>query len=511
MNFFDEIKHLFTPKKLWLLRLYLALLTYIVDFFLIFYIVLSFYNIVTSENILGNLFLGFAGFYIVSVCIGILFIIQVVSMFLNIHDNIEDIREKTMNPSYSVDIGAEKEKNKESSLRSVITIVSIILSIILSLANINKQEAGVEEVEMERQSLLEQDKIKETPPAPPQEDTELLPLLLAGDFTDQKRREISNYSRIVKKKIDLTGDGTPDKIEIFAEPDFFSPDDFEYERTYNSLIVINNKHYFSLNLFVPDSPGSNGENYACQVQIIDLDKSDAKRELFLELGQENETPLVVSYVLRFNENFFTLTSLNYIPFEGDYYRSGVNDRDNLILEYVQIVDYSSIYTDDNGTAYSTLRDFFVKYNLHSIGLKIESIDSSALYYDHLAACPYVYILKGQNYVFKGEIIRNLIGKDAETNQTMELGAFKKGKHQIRIWEKKDEVSYINQLYFTAENKTIPFKVAQPGVLQSILSDDNQYHVIKQHDYFDISIALPRDVSNLIIHAKGYYIPNRSPL
>lgn len=125
----------FMPKKLWLLRLYIVFLTYLVKFVLIAYIGFSLYNLTSSGSFFGNLILGLAGFYIVFSCIATLFIAQIVSLFLNIHDNIEDVRNKTVNPNFIPRSSDEDEESSQSS--SYFIIIIILFSLIFSYANLN--------------------------------------------------------------------------------------------------------------------------------------------------------------------------------------------------------------------------------------------------------------------------------------------------------------------------------------------------------------------------------------
>ncbi len=150
----SEFKKLFIPKKLWILRLYVALLTYLVELLLFVYLVVSIYNLISNNNLLGDLILGYSGFYVVSVCLAILFVTQVVSLFLNIHDNIEDVRNKNIDPNFSIDIAADKEKKQESSVRTLFTIISIVLAIILSLVNLNRQN------KLEETAIIQKNEIK---------------------------------------------------------------------------------------------------------------------------------------------------------------------------------------------------------------------------------------------------------------------------------------------------------------------------------------------------------------
>jgi hypothetical protein len=127
------------PKKLWILRFYVALLSLIVEFLLGTYVALSLYNLIAKDNFLGDMILGYAGLYLVWISLATLFVAQVVTAFISIHDNIEDVRNKLLDSEFKVDLIVDKTKNKEASIRSFITIVTIILSIILSLVNLNRQ------------------------------------------------------------------------------------------------------------------------------------------------------------------------------------------------------------------------------------------------------------------------------------------------------------------------------------------------------------------------------------
>jgi hypothetical protein len=60
-------------------------------------------------------------------------------MFLNIHDNIEDVRNKAVNPDFAINLEEEKEKGRDAKMRSIATIAIIILSIILSFVNLNRE------------------------------------------------------------------------------------------------------------------------------------------------------------------------------------------------------------------------------------------------------------------------------------------------------------------------------------------------------------------------------------
>jgi hypothetical protein len=134
-NIISEYKNILMPRKLWLLRLYIVFLIFLVKFVLIAYIGFSLYNLTSSGSFFGDLILGLAGFYIVFSCIATLFIVQIVSLFLNIHDNIEDVRNKAVDPNFTPSSSNENEESGQAS--SIFLIVIIILSLILSYANLN--------------------------------------------------------------------------------------------------------------------------------------------------------------------------------------------------------------------------------------------------------------------------------------------------------------------------------------------------------------------------------------
>jgi hypothetical protein len=136
MNILEFVKNQLFPKKLWMLRFYVALLTTLAEVILFAYIGLSLYNLMASDEILGNLILGYGGLYLVWVCLVILFVAQVVSLFLNIHDNIEDVRNKAIDPEYKIDLSEDMERGKIKMTKSIFIIAAIGLSIVLSIVNL---------------------------------------------------------------------------------------------------------------------------------------------------------------------------------------------------------------------------------------------------------------------------------------------------------------------------------------------------------------------------------------
>lgn len=140
-----EITKAITPPKLWLLRIYIKLISVIVPLILVTYIIVTIANLSNQINEyyvskdLIDILVGYFGFYLVWLSFVILLISEIINLFLNIHDYTEDMAKKAVNPNFALDLDAEKEKNKDTSISAIITIAIIILSIFFSLININRQ------------------------------------------------------------------------------------------------------------------------------------------------------------------------------------------------------------------------------------------------------------------------------------------------------------------------------------------------------------------------------------
>jgi len=101
---------------------------------LIFYIFASFacFNFFLKNGSYGlaQFIMGSLGLIIVLSALGVLFLTQIIKLFLGIHDNISDIRVKTLNPEVSIPIA---KKSELEYYNDVIQIVLILLSIVIML------------------------------------------------------------------------------------------------------------------------------------------------------------------------------------------------------------------------------------------------------------------------------------------------------------------------------------------------------------------------------------------
>ena len=126
----------FLPKKLWLLRAYVSFLIGFTELLLSLYVIISIINFFSRKTLLGDIVLGLGGLYLVAVSLSILLIAQIILLFIGIHDNIDDMRKKALDESFTVDLVAEKEKENSNIIHSVFLIAVIVLSILFSILSL---------------------------------------------------------------------------------------------------------------------------------------------------------------------------------------------------------------------------------------------------------------------------------------------------------------------------------------------------------------------------------------
>ena len=126
----------FLPKKLWLLRAYVAFLIGFIELLLSLYVLISIINLFSRETLLGDIVLGLAGLYLVTVSLSVLLVSQIILLFIGIHDNIDDMRKKALDQNYTVDLVAEKEKENSNIINSIFMITVIVLSILFSILSL---------------------------------------------------------------------------------------------------------------------------------------------------------------------------------------------------------------------------------------------------------------------------------------------------------------------------------------------------------------------------------------
>ncbi len=282
---------------------------------------------------------------------------------------------------------------------------------------------------------------------------------------------------------DLNGDGINEKIKVVVlDENFFQKkeNDEESYGAYLARVFIND---LSEDIILNRSI-SNDSNYKVSFKIIDIDKSDSLKELLVtQYEKAVEDPSAIHLIYRnFGRNLITQTQITSSGYSGGV----INFRDK---------EFDIIHNRNPETIGKyRLNKFFIENIEISIGQESEII----------AACPFVYVKNGNRFIYKGEIIRNLIGKKSEETQKLNIGISKSEELIVRIKEEKKEVSYINYLALECNNKIIkPIKTKNNTEL---LLDDNKYLTLKKGSQIDLVFKVPKK-SIITLIGKGYYIPN----
>lgn len=128
-----------------------------------------------------------------------------------------------------------------------------------------------------------------------------------------------------------------------------------------------------------------------------------------------------------------------------------------------------------------------------------------------SACPYFYYVSNGNYIYGGELIRNINSKVKETIDSSNLFEkfLKSDTLRIRIKEEKSEVSYLDQVYLIINDSIILLPVLSKNMNNNLLSKrDSNYLVMKNGDSHEVFFILPEFIKNKTgkIISYGYYEP-----
>lgn len=275
---------------------------------------------------------------------------------------------------------------------------------------------------------------------------------------------------------DLDGDGQNEKIKVVVLDENYFKNSGIKGFFYGKVIIndISKDIYFNW---------SNHSYFNETFQIVDVDKNDNRKEILIsQFEQEDEDPSKIHYIYRFfGRNLLTQT---YIKSDGNS-GGGIRFHEN---------DFEVTHKNNPQTigTYKLSKFFIKKTNLY-VGKESEII----------AACPYVYLKTGEAYIFKGEIIRNLIGKSAESIQTLELGTANSEKIIVRIKEEKEEISYLNQISVKYDGKIVKPLIKESN--NDLIFDDNKYYRLRRGEYIDLEFKVVKN-SKITLIGKGYYIP-----
>lgn len=306
-----------------------------------------------------------------------------------------------------------------------------------------------------------------------------------SEFLIKKFRKGVDSSQIIwqSNSEDLNGDGINEKIKIVVlDENFFQKkeNDEESYGAYLARVFIND---LSEDIILNRSI-SNDSDYKVTFKIIDIDESDSFKELLVtQYEKEIEDPSAIHLIYRyFGRNLFTQTQITSSGYSGGV----INFHDK---------EFEVIHNRNPETIGKyRLNKFFVENIEMSVGKESEI----------MAACPFVYVKKGNTFVYKGEIIRNLIGENSEATQSLDLGTSESEELIIRIKEEKKETSYINYIAIQCNDKIVlPIKTKNN---KELLLDDNSYLTLKKGNYIDLVFNVTKN-SKITLIGKGYYIPN----
>ncbi len=275
---------------------------------------------------------------------------------------------------------------------------------------------------------------------------------------------------------DLNGDDQNEKIRVVVTDENYFKKRGEKGLFYGKVII----NGISKDLYFNWSKHSHSSE---TFQIVDIDKNDSLKEFLVSQSEpEDEDPSKLHSIFRyFGKNLITQTQIR---------SEGYNGGNITFIE-----DKFEVRHKNNPETIGTynLSKFFIKQTNLFVGREAEMV----------AACPFVYLKSGDDFVFKGEIIRNLIGKAAESEQTLELGTPDSEKIIIRIKEEKEEISYLNQIAIKSNGKLINPRIIESN--RDIIFDDNKYYLLHKGEYIDLEFAVSKN-SKMTLVGKGFYMP-----
>jgi len=304
---------------------------------------------------------------------------------------------------------------------------------------------------------------------------------LSTVFFDQKIW--SNYNE------DLNGDGTKDKIEVFATKEYLSNQD---EPNQYALKVCINDICFDQRVNFSSNSHSGKET---KFEIININKKDSFKELLLSYKEAAiEDP-------SFNHSIFRLLDDSTITVSEIFSSGYSNGQINYIDDYSFTVDHAR-FPDIKGTY--TLEGLYLKQS----ELYVQPEDE--VDWSKVAACPFVYLVDGDNKLYKGEILRYLNAEYTETWQKLDMKLDDKIYSNLRICisEEKDETTYLNSVYLSVNGKIYTPKLIN-SKNRNIILDDDKYVEISKGEKIELQFNLkPELIETCILYAKGYYLPSK---
>lgn len=230
------------------------------------------------------------------------------------------------------------------------------------------------------------------------------------------------------------------------------------------------------------------------VELIDIDRSDARKELLLtQRGGTSEDPWYEFRVVLYDGHRLLLREL----WHSGGYNSGVAEvrgDGTLTLRYDECPDDSTVTYRLDGTA------------LVETGRQVVRTGDPS----ECAACPYVYLLAGDRFVRQGEILRNLNRASLAATQSLPLAhaTAPAGLLTVELREEKDETTFLDDVYLEVDGERVsPLECSAAPLAYCAAGGD--HHVLHRGDSLRLTFATAVDVSAASpprLYATGYYVP-----
>ncbi len=131
--------------------------------------------------------------------------------------------------------------------------------------------------------------------------------------------------------------------------------------------------------------------------------------------------------------------------------------------------------------------------------------------NHIVAspkCPFILVKHKGNYQEIDEILKNQVSKQLDKYDAVEIPFEMINNHrlEIKILEKKDEISYLDHIYLQVDEEII-LPDCSANILKKINKNDEKYFSLKKGDFIEIKFSLPKGITKnsiLKLVAKGYY-------
>lgn len=122
------------------------------------------------------------------------------------------------------------------------------------------------------------------------------------------------------------------------------------------------------------------------------------------------------------------------------------------------------------------------------------------------SCPFLCVWNGSEYAKMTEVIKDVVGKDAETTTQTNLAYTQIiGKTlKIRIQEEKEETSYLNSVVLKVGKDTyLPQNIR-------LQANDSQYQILHKGDMVELTFDITSEFDEntpITLETTGYYEPN----